>query len=148
MRLSLANNDDGNQYRFTFDKPFYHLGTSTRQFLQINSDERTQDTFQNDKTRNSLNTRIRFFRGAYGWRLHSSELSSSRLTAGFDSADTEFEFDETSPSFNPLFLPANRNYRYPWVSYEYLQRNIVVMHDIRLIKQPEDINLGLSLIHI
>ncbi|MBO1256858.1 outer membrane protein assembly factor [Alteromonas sp. 5E99-2] len=142
VRLTLANNDDGNQYRFTFDKPFYHLGTNTRQFLQVNSDERTQDIFQNDKTRNSLNTRTRFFRGAYGWRLHSNELNSSRLTVGFDSSNTEFEFDETSPSFNPLFLPENRNYRYPWVSYEYLQRNIVVMHDVHLIKQPEDINLG------
>lgn len=142
VRLTLANNDDGNQYQFTFDKPFYHLGTRTMQFFQVKSDERTQDIFQNDETRNSLNTRHRFFRGAYGWLLHSNELSSSRITTGFDSSDTEFAFDATSPSFNPLFLPSNRHYRYPWVAYEYLQRNITVMHDIRLIKQPEDINLG------
>jgi hemolysin activation/secretion protein len=41
-----------------------------------------------------------------------------------------------------LFLPRDRDYQYPWVGIEYLEREFKTMYDIYLINQTEDINLG------
>jgi outer membrane protein assembly factor BamA len=142
VTLDLQNNDDGGRYELVFNKPFYHLASDSMQFFQITKDERTQDIFQNGETRNSLDIDSEFFRVAYGWKLKSDELSTVRITAGFDHIKTRFDIAPESPSANPLFLAQDRQYQYPWLAFEYFQRDIIVMRDIQLINQPEDINLG------
>lgn len=142
VALDLQDNDDGGRFELVFNKPFYHLASDSMQFFQITKDERIQDIFQNGETRNSLKIDSEFFRAAYGWKLQSDELSTTRITAGVDYINTLFEISVESPSLNPLFLAENRQYQYPWIAFEYFQRNIVVMRDIQLINQPEDINLG------
>ena len=142
VHINLEDNDDGDRYQFIFDKPFFHLGTSNMQFVEVLDDQRVEDIFQNGDTRNSLNVTNRLFRGAYGWSLESSELLSRRIMTGIEIVDTDFSFNADSLTFNPIFLPENRSYQYPWVAYEYIERNIVVLRDIRLIQQPEDINFG------
>jgi hemolysin activation/secretion protein len=140
--LNLIDNDDGKRIQFVFDQPFYHLGTQRMRFAQFLQEERVEDIFQNGQTRNSFNTEQHRYDVAYGWQLFNDHTASGRLSIGFSDHKSLFLIDETSPSTNTLFLPFDREFQYPWIAYEHIQRDIVVMQDIYLIQQPEDINLG------
>jgi hypothetical protein len=142
LYLNLLDNDDGKQLQLVYNQPFFHLGTERMRFAEFLQDERTEDIFQNGQTRNSLNIEHHRYQVAYGWQLFSDEKSTARLSIGMTNDQAVFTLDEFSPSVDPLFLAANRNFQYPWIAYEHLQRDIIVMQDIYLIQQAEDINLG------
>lgn len=143
--LALADNDDGEFYRAVLDKPFYHLNTQNSMLFSVESRERVEDIFQNDDTRNSLLIKSHALTAAYGWRLNSNNIRSNRVTLGVTHEKADFAIAQESPSNNPNFVPQNRDFIYPWLQYEFIERNIVVMEDIYLINQPEDINLAWQL---
>nr|WP_136249689.1 outer membrane protein assembly factor [Ningiella ruwaisensis] len=140
--LDLVDNDDGERYQFVFDKPFFHLGTKRMYFAEYLDDKRVEDIFQNDQTRNSIDIEHRRVAVATGWNVGNSRQETQRISIGFTDERSVFRIDESSPSSNPLFLPDERNYQYPWIQFDYVQRNIAVLQDVYLIQQPEDINLG------
>ena len=140
--LRIEDNDDGEVYSFVFDKPFYHLNTPTSTFVRATSVTRVSDIFQNDLTRNSFELDAEEFTAAYGWSLTSSNQFTKRLTLGVTYDKADFALANISPSTDLSLVPESRDFLYPWVSYQYAERKIVVMEDIFLINQPEDINLG------
>ena len=142
VSLTLADNDDGEVYRLSFNKPFYHLDTKYSLFGSAISSERLEDIFQNDETRNTLLIEETGLIAAYGFQLSGNQDYSSRLTFGITHQESDFEIGLDSPSQDLSFLPQDRQFTYPWASYEYIERDIRVMQDIFLIRQPEDINLG------
>jgi outer membrane protein assembly factor BamA len=140
--INLLDNDDGTQIQFIYDQPFYHLGTQRMRFAEFMQDQRVDDIFQNGNTRNSFNIDHHRYQLALGWQVFNANNISGRLSIGVSDEQALFSIDEFSPSNDPLFLPADRQYQYPWIAYEHLQRDIVVMENIYLIGQAEDINLG------
>jgi hemolysin activation/secretion protein len=66
-----------------------------------------------------------------------------RLTTGVTLDRTRFalpEFEQVA--LDPLFLPEDRDYLYPWLGLEYRQAEFKVMSNVYLIEQNEDFNLG------
>lgn len=145
ITASFADNNDGKRVYAAYNKPFYHLATTTSHALAYGRDERIQTLFQNDEVRNRLRINERSLDIAYGWVINSDNVASTRLIAGFHIRDAAFDFSATSPAFDPELRPYDRAYRYPWLAIEYLQRNIIVKQNINLIGQPEDINTGWKL---
>lgn len=140
--VRLEDNDDGEVYSITFDKPFYHLNTQTSMLARASSVQQIEDVFQNDETRNSFTVDSEEITAAYGWSLSSDNRITNRLTLGFTYDQDEFALAEESLSPELALVPESRDFLYPWVNFEYVERDIVVMEDIYLINQPEDINLG------
>ncbi len=142
LSLKLADNDDGEVYQVKFDKPFYYLHTPNRILAAAKSVKLTEDIFQNDLTRNSFIQDSKEATFAYGWNLGGGKHSSKRITLGATVEKADFAIAEESPSSDPALLPDDRDFLFPWLGIDYVQRDIVVMEDIYLINQPEDINLG------
>ncbi|WP_395341662.1 outer membrane protein assembly factor [Ningiella sp. W23] len=161
ISLGLADNDDGEAYFLAFDKPFYHLASSYSVLALAENNERIDDIFQNGDTRNSLLIDELNLRAAYGIQLSSNNQETQRLRLGLhrerlvfssgpDTLNEQAEFFENTALMDGVmraedklaFVPQSRDFIYPWIGYEFVQRNIQVMQDIYLIKQPEDINLG------
>lgn len=140
--FALADNDDGEVHRIILDKPFYHLNTQNSFLFSAENRTRVEDIFQNDDTRNSLLIDSHEVSAAYGWLLDSDNLRSNRIMLGVTHEKADFTIANESPSSDVNLVPQNRDFLYPWLQYEFIERNIVVMEDVYLINQPEDINLA------
>ncbi|WP_018981866.1 BamA/TamA family outer membrane protein [Salinimonas chungwhensis] len=143
--LRLENNDDGDIYSVAFEKPFYHLDSANSLLLSANQTALVEEIFQNNKSRNSFHLAGKAFTGAYGWRIASNNRRTSRLMLGLTYNKAIFSSPADSPANDVSFTPTSRDFLYPWVSFVYAERDILVMRDIYLINQPEDINLGWQL---
>lgn len=141
--LQLEDNDDGEQFALTIDKPFYQLGATSSQFIRVISDSRVEDIFQNGITRNSLAVESLRADFNYGFTIKNNELSAHRILFGITKEEFNFALALNSPSMDVSLIPQDRDFLYPWLGYQYVSRNIVVKEDVYLINQPEDINLGL-----
>ncbi len=146
VSLRLEDNEDGEVYGVVFDKPFYHLNTQYSYFVRANHILREDDIFQNNATRNSYRLDAQELTAAYGWSLTSGNVLTKRLTVGMTYDKSAFTLTPQSPSQNPSLVPESRDFLYPWISFEYAERDITVMKDVYLINQPEDINLGIRFI--
>lgn len=143
--IDLADNDDGEIYGLVFAKPFYFLNSRNSYQVSLQSTALTEDIYHNGQTRNSLDIDAHEVSLSYGWQLAGSALSTSRITVGMTKLHTRFLLAPESPAQNPLFVPEDRDFFYPSLAYEFIQRDIVVLQNIYLIEQPEDINLGWEL---
>ncbi|MFT4942086.1 MAG: hypothetical protein ACI88A_005160 [Paraglaciecola sp.] len=144
LLLDFLDNDDGQRTQLVFDKPFYHLRSESMFYAEYLSDEKTEEIFQSGLTRNSFDVKSHHYQLATGWLLDNTigSNSSSRFKIGVTDEKSTFFVSDTQHENDQIYLPKNRNYRYPWLGFEYLQRNFKVFSDIYLIKQSEDINLG------
>lgn len=142
ISLNLSDNDDGVSQQLVFDKPFYHLNTQNRYYLELLNDSRVDDIDQNGELRNSFDVDHQRFSAAFGWRLFANEFHAGRLTVGVTDEKYTFDTNIIRPLSDSAFLPEDRAYQYPWLAVEYIQRDIKVMNNVFFIRQNEDINLG------
>ena len=140
--IDFLDNDDGQRTFLEFDKPFYHLRSENMFNVAFLSDEKTVDIFQNGLTRNSFEANSHRYAVSGGWQLNAEDNSTTRIKIGYVDESFEFEPSHLLSSIDSLFLPHNRDYQYPWVGIEFLERAFKTMYDIYLINQTEDINLG------
>ena len=75
----------------------------------------------------------------YGWRIHITANSRTRIIAGITHDKNEFANLDNYPD-SPL--PQNRDFLYPWIAYEHLQDDYKVLNNVHLINYNEDFNLG------
>jgi len=142
LLLDFLDNDDGQRSQLVFDKPFYHQSSQRMYFAEYLRDEKTEEIFQSGQTRNSFDVKSHHYELATGWLLDSTINSSSRFKIGVTDEKTTFLASNILNGNDDTYLPTNRSYRYPWMGFEYIQRDFKVFSDIYLIKQSEDINLG------
>lgn len=142
ISLDFLDNDDGQRAKIELDKPFYHLRTETMFNISYLSDEKTEDVFQNGLTRNSFNLDSHRYAISAGWQLANNGTQTTRFKYGYVDEASTFSPANVLSTEVDLFLPQDRDYQYPWVGIEYLQREFKTMSDIYLINQTEDINLG------
>jgi outer membrane protein assembly factor BamA len=142
VMVDFLDNDDGQRTYLEFDKPFYHLRSQSMFNVSYLSDEKTMDIYQNGLTRNSFDVQSHRYALATGWQLAAEDNTTTRIKIGYVDESMLFEPNNILADADTLFLPGNRDYQYPWVGIEYLERKFKTMFDIYLINQTEDINLG------
>lgn len=140
--LNFLDNDDGQLTQVEFDKPFYHLQSENMFNLSYLTDEKIEDVFQNGLIRNSFDVKTHRYAISYGWQVASEMNQSTRIKLGYVDESAQFLPADIFSNSDALFLPHDRDYQYPWIGLEYLQRDFKTMSDIYLIRQTEDINLG------
>ncbi|MEC4727446.1 hypothetical protein HWQ46_18030 [Shewanella sp. D64] len=139
IAASFHDNSDGQATQFRFDKPFYTLDTTNMYGVSYLDDFRTDTIRQNGMNINEFEHKQDYFNLQYGWRVHNTPNSRTRLIAGITRDRNEFANLDNYPDTT---LPKSRNFLYPWVAYEYLQDDYKVLNNVHLINYNEDFNLG------
>ncbi len=131
------DNSDGKALSLAFEKPFYTLD-GTHSYSADYNDQRRVDTIrQNGVEAEKFDHDISQFNVNYGWLLHHGNNELSRLMIGISQDKHVF-----SPETDDDLTPADRDYLYPWINYQFIQDDYRVFENIRLIRKKEDINLG------
>lgn len=139
IAASFHDNSDGQATQFRFDKPFYTLDATNMYGVSYLDDLRTDTIRQNGMNINEFEHKQDYFNLQYGWRVHNTPNSRTRLIAGITRDKNEFANLDNYPDTT---LPKSRNFLYPWVAYEYLQDDYKVLNNVHLINYNEDFNLG------
>jgi len=138
-RLFLASNSDGRQRDIEIRRPFYSFTTpwsASGELAELASTEkiyldgRVESTFRAVRRERSIE---------YGRAIRASETHAVRLSAGFDSIDSEFSASERKPS--PI-LPDRREFRYLYAAYESVGNDFVTMNHVNQGSRYEDFNLA------
>jgi len=139
--LSLLYNDksDGVTQSFDLSRPFYSLQSKWTMGLSYFSDKRVDSLYEfgeiNDQFKHHQKN-ISVYGGisegyinnlVYRWRLGYSE-------------DRDYFLSQEDYPLGPV--PEDRDFRYPWVSFEVYEDRIIKTTHITQINRTEDLNLG------
>lgn len=137
--LRWVDANDGNIVAASLVRPFVSFSTPTA-FLAYAEDGRLSQTFfLNGDDFYDLFIDTEQFQFQWGW-LHNNGLNSvTRSRIGIDSIQKQFSADG---DFAPRDDIRDRHYITPFYELEYQQKAFRELKNVRLINQPEDVNLG------
>ncbi|MBM7073532.1 hypothetical protein JQC92_16075 [Shewanella sp. 202IG2-18] len=131
------DNSDGKAINFSFNKPFYTLEGTHSYSVDYNDEQRIDTIRQNGKDVEQFAHDIHQASINYGWLLSHDSEQLSRISVGVTQDKHEFSSANVSEQ-----RPADRDFLYPWVNYQFIQDDFRVLQNVRLIHKNEDINLG------
>lgn len=137
--LNFYDNSDGQSTQVYFTKPFYTLDGNSEYGFSFSDTTQIDTLKQNGLEVNEFEHKFDYFNLSYGWRLDSQTSDVSRIRFGITKDQHKFDSVAEYPN-SPL--PQDRDFLYPWVSYQYIQDQYKVLQNIKLINFNEDYNLG------
>ncbi|QSX33400.1 hypothetical protein JYB87_17045 [Shewanella avicenniae] len=132
------SNDDGSAAYLAFRKPFYTLSGEDSYGVSYLRNDRINTFRQNGRNISQYREYLKQVGLFWGFKLAEDADTHQRLLFGI--SQDFHEFSEELYTFMPL--PEDRKFVYPWLQWEYLQDEFVVMQNVHLINFNEDINLG------
>jgi hypothetical protein len=143
LKLRFADNDDGTQQSLFLHKHFASFYTTNAYQLGFNETSRNDTIYQNDDELAIFAHDISYKNAEYAWLNFNNENSLSRYRVGITQDLHEFSYtDNVNDNPNSLFLPKNRDFIYPWVGFDYIEKDFKKLTNIHLITQTEDFNHG------
>ena len=143
LKLRFADNDDGTQQSFFLQKHFASF--YTKHAYNIGFDEETRDDtiYQNDSELAIYSHNISFKHAEYAWLDFNSDSALLRYRVGITQDQHKFSpVDDIENDFSSPFLPQNREFIYPWLGVDYIEKDFKKLTNIHLITQIEDFNHG------
>lgn len=142
LSLQYQDNDDGQVQHFSLAHPFFSLNDTWTSGVSFNQNERVdslyfrgdeyQHFFQDER---QMHVYLGFSNGLVDNRTH-------RFTFGVSEERSYFQPTIETTTATPL--PSDRQYQYPWMSWQTIEDNFVKATHINQMSQTEDLNLGLS----
>lgn len=143
LKLRFADNDDGTQQSLFLQKHFASFYTDNAYLLGFNEESRNDTVYQNDNELAIFAHNISYKNAEYAWLNVNNESSLVRYSVGITQDLHEFSYAENeNDNPNSLFLPQDRNFTYPWIGFDYIEKNFKKLTNIHLITQIEDFNHG------
>lgn len=136
---AFTNNDDGTEAYLAFTKPFYTLADDYSYGFSYNRNDRINTFRQNGVDVSQYREKLNYNNIFWGVKLAEQGNTRQRLRFGITQDFHNFEIDGY---LTRIPLPQDREYLYPWASWEFLQDEFIVMQNVHLINFNEDINLG------
>lgn len=143
LKMRFADNDDGKQKSLYLQKHFAGFHTTMAYNLGFNEEKRNNTIFQNGDDQAIYSHEISFKTLDYAWLSFNNDNSLLRYHIGM--TQDHDKFSPTSTPFNNFpeqALPQDREFIYPWLGVEYLEKNFKKLTNIHLITQIEDFNHG------
>ncbi|MCG9695382.1 ShlB/FhaC/HecB family hemolysin secretion/activation protein [Shewanella sp. Isolate11] len=139
LSVNFYDNSDGEAAMVDFTKPFYTLDDTNMYSTTYVNDLRVDTIRQNGMDINEFEHKIDYANLQYGWRINKQDDWRTRLSVGITQDKNQFD---NIVSFPNSPLPQDRDFLYPWVSFQYLQDDFRVLNNVHLINKNEDFNLG------
>ncbi len=131
--------NDGDLKAFRVIRPFVSFATESA-FLVYGEEGRLSQTFfLNGDDFYDLFIDTEQFQAQWGWLHHNGLNSVTRSRVGIDSIRKQFSPDGNFAARDDI---VDRHYVTPFYEFEYQQKAFQEFQNVRLINQPEDVNLG------
>ncbi|MEQ3657833.1 MAG: hypothetical protein ABNH21_02635 [Glaciecola sp.] len=140
--IKLSSNDDGSSQAVFLQKDFVSFDTPQAFKLGFDNFNQIDSQFQNGTTVAQYNHDQSYSIAHWQWLFNDTRTETIRYGLGYIRDKHEFS-DVLEPTL-PIsgFLPVNRDYQYPFISVDYLQKDYRKLNNLNLINQIEDFNLG------
>lgn len=140
--IRLTSSDDGSSQAIYLKKDFVSFDTEQAYKVGINNFNQIDSQFQNGVTVAEYNHDQSYAIAHWQWLLSDSNSQTLRYGVGYIREKHQFS-DLAIPTLSTAgFLPENRDYQYPFLSIEYLQKDYRKLTNFNLINQIEDFNIG------
>lgn len=146
IKLRFADNDDGTQQSLFLQKHFASFYTNDAYNIGFNEESHNDTIYQNNSELAIFTHNVSFKNAEYAWLDSNTNSASLRYRIGItQDQHTFFPVDNTENSINSSFLPQDRDFIYPWLGVDYIEKNFKKLTNIHLITQIEDFNHGWKL---
>jgi len=143
LALRFADNDDGTQQSLFLQKHFVSFYTSDAYLFGFNEESRNDTIYQNDSELAIFAHDISYKNAEYAWLNYNDDDELVRYRVGLTQDLHEFSYTNNADNNqNSSFLPQNRDFLYPWIGIDYIEKNFKKLTNIHLITQIEDFNHG------
>lgn len=143
LKLRFADNDDGTQQSLFLQKHFASFYTDNAYLLGFNEESRNDTIYQNNDELAIFSHDISYKNAEYSWLNFNSENSLVRYRVGITEDQHKFSYaDNADDNPNSPLLPQDRDFVYPWIGFDYIEKNFKKLTNIHLITQIEDFNHG------
>jgi hypothetical protein len=143
LNISFADNDDGTQQSLFLQKHFASFYTNNAYQLGFSEESRSDTVYQNNSELAIFSHDISYKNAVYAWLNYNNEYSLVRYRIGITQDSHKFFFtDNANNNPNSPLLPHERDFLYPWIGIQYIEKNFKKLTNIHLITQIEDFNHG------
>ncbi|MFT5755490.1 MAG: hypothetical protein ACI9LM_000199 [Alteromonadaceae bacterium] len=149
LALTFIDSNDGELYSTFINK--YFVGHDTKNAYNIgflNANNQTK-LFQNGETLSTFNHSTRYKNMQWGWLHQDNNKHTLRFYAGLTQQENTFSVLSVNDiesidnnKNNQYSLPNDRTFTYPWLGFEYQEKNHKKLTNIYLINHTEDFNFG------
>lgn len=143
--IRLTNNDDGSSEAVFFQKKFVSFDTENAYKVGFDNFVQSDTQFENGIESNRYQHQKHSTSASWQWLHNNSAENTLRFGIGFTAEKHTFlnAFDITDTQTSAL--PKDREFNYPFVSINYVQKDYRKLQNINLINHIEDFNLGWNL---
>jgi len=143
LNAVLANASDGHRRSIAAERPFYSLGTRWALGGSVRDEERVDTMYDLGEEIDEFRHDIGGLSLQGGW---SRGFAGGRATRWlFGVASEEDTFMPTPETPQPLLLPEDRKFVYPWVGWQLVEDDYREMSELNDMGRTEDISLGMNL---
>lgn len=143
IKLRFSDNNDGTQQSLFLQKYFASFYTHYAYKIGFNEEARNDTINQNDGELAIFTHKINFKNAEYAWLDFNNNSALLRYRVGLTQDQHKFTtIADTDNSINSAFLPQDRDFIYPWLAVDYIEKNFRKLTNIYLITQIEDFNHG------
>ncbi len=143
LHVSIAENSDGDAQRFELERPFFSLDTRWTAGLKVWAFERIDPLYDRGQVFERFRHRHQFAQLYGGLSRGRADGRAHRFLAGIDVERDRFDFQPGGDSTS--LVPENRELRWPWLGYEYVEDGFIAERNLDQIRRTEDLNLGTQL---
>lgn len=137
-----ADTSDGDRFSVRAGRPFFALDTRWAVEGLIRDEERIDPIYDLGETIDEFSQLRRTLSVEGGWSRGLRGGRALRWLAGFTRDENEFRPAPDYP--DPLLLPEERTFAYPWVGFQLIEDDFRIMSELNDIGRTEDVPLGLN----
>ncbi len=142
MSIDRASLSDGSSLALQANRPFYSLDTRWAAGTSYSRFDRTDSLYQNGNVVGQYRHMSRAYGANAGWSAGRVGRWASRYGAGVNYAEDAYSPSTTNPP--PVPIPVDRTLAEPFVSYELVEEDYLVLQNRERIQRPEYFSMGWS----
>jgi len=143
LYLTFADNDDGDKKSVFVQKIFAGFKTTYAYNIGFNQELRDDTIFQNGVDQTKFSHDISYKTASYSWLKSNDSNKTLRYKVGFtQNKETFSAFQPPVENLLSSALPHNRDFVYPWLGIDYVEKEFHKLTNIKLVNIIEDFNTG------
>lgn len=140
--IRFTSNDDGTSEAISIDKNFVSFDTNNAFNIGFNNFNQIDTQYKNGQEFNRYNHKGKLSTTSWQWLHKDTATNTLRFGIGYTSEEHQFSNHDITNLNAPVYLPENREFNYPSLNVEFLQKDYRKLTNVNLINHIEDFNLG------